>query len=121
MNAKKLAELTGTAKDTLRYYEKIGLITTPKRNDNGYRIYTKAHIKEIKFIKMAQSVGFTLSTIKEAVPKLANPDPSCPVLKQTIKDQMDAIDDKIRELNQAKGTLSSWLEMTSPKASQQTD
>ncbi len=110
MNAKKIVEITGISKDTLRYYEKIGLITPPQRTDNGYRIYAKAHLKELKFIKMAQSVGFTLSTIKEAIPKLANPDPSCPVLKKTIEDQMLAIEEKIQELNQAKATLNSWLD-----------
>jgi MerR family copper efflux transcriptional regulator len=119
MNAKKIVELTGVAKDTLRYYENIGLITTPKRSDNGYRIYTKGHLKELKFIKMAQSVGFTLSTIKEAIPKLANPDPSCPVLARTIKDHIKAIDSKIAELNQAKTTLISWVERTLPSDKQE--
>lgn len=114
MNAKKIAELTGVAKDTLRYYEKIGLITPPKRHENGYRIYVKAHIKELKFIKMAQSVGFQLSTIKEATPKLANPDPSCPVLANALNTQVKAIDSKIAELNQAKMTLISWMERTLP-------
>jgi DNA-binding transcriptional MerR regulator len=114
MNAKKVAELSGVGKDTLRYYEKIGLITPPKRNNNGYRIYTQHHINELRFIRMAQSVGFPLSTIKEAIPKLANPDPSCPVLKQTLADQIDAIDNKIHELTKAKATLNSWLEKTLP-------
>ena len=111
MNTKKITEITGVAKDTLRYYEKIGLITPPARSDNGYRIYDKIHLKELKFIKMAQSVGFTLATIKLAVPKLSSPDPSCPVLKKTIKDQIEAIEEKIQELNQAKATLTSWLEI----------
>jgi MerR family copper efflux transcriptional regulator len=115
MNANKLSQLTGVAKETLRYYEKVGVITPPERSANGYRIYQDWHIRELKFIKLGQSVGFTLNTIKEAIPKLKNPDPNCPILEKVLSDQVNAIDEKIAELQQAKSTLNVWLARNSGK------
>lgn len=112
MRAHQLAEKSGVAKDTLRYYEKIGVITAPRRNANGYRSYNDTHVKELKFIKFAQSVGFPLTKIKKAIPFLANPDPNCPILQATIREQVEQIDSKIQELQSARETLLRWIVKT---------
>jgi DNA-binding transcriptional MerR regulator len=109
MKANEIAKLTGLAKDTLRYYEQIGLISTPPRNANGYRDYPNSCLEELKFIKMAQSVGFTLSEIKPAIPFLANPKPGCPLLTKAMVDQIERIEEKITELQTSKETLHRWL------------
>ena len=89
----------------MRYYEQIGVISSPPRGDNGYRDYPESCLEEIKFIKMAQSVGFTLNEIKPAIPFLANPKPSCPLLTKAIVDQIERIEEKIT----SKSTLNRWL------------
>nr|WP_136251779.1 MerR family transcriptional regulator [Ningiella ruwaisensis] len=61
MRASEIAKLMGISKDTLRFYEREALISIPERGDNNYRRYTAEHVKQIKFIKYAQSAGFTLS------------------------------------------------------------
>ena len=109
MQARKLSELSGISKDTIRYYEKIGLITQPARTDNGYRQYADTHLRQLKFIKYAQSVGFSLSKIKLAIPHLENPKPDCPILQEAIKEQLAEIDKKIEELTNAKSTLNKWI------------
>ena len=109
MRAKALASATGISKDTLRYYEKEGVISAPLRDDNGYRNYTETHVKQIKFVRYAQSVGFTLKKIKLAIPHLDDPKPDCPLLQAAIREQLEAIDQKIGELSQAKATLSKWI------------
>lgn len=109
MKAHEIVKQTGIAKDTLRYYEKIGVISTPQRTSNGYRYYSAQHVRELKFIKFAQSVGFPLTKIKLAIPHLANPDPFCPILQATIQEQVSHIDAKIAELETAKQTLLKWL------------
>ncbi|MDC0602456.1 MerR family transcriptional regulator [Aliiglaciecola sp.] len=113
MKANELAKIADVGKDTLRYYEKIGLISTPPRSSNGYREYPDSCLEELKFIKMAQSVGFTLSEIKPAIPFLANPDPGCPLLTNAMTNQIQRIDQKIEELETAKSTLLRWLEKLS--------
>lgn len=109
MRANEVTKLTGVGKDTLRYYEKIGLISTPPRNTNAYRDYPNSCLEELKFIKMAQSVGFTLNEIKPAIPFLANPKPGCPLLTKAMVDQIERIEEKIVELETSKGTLKRWL------------
>jgi DNA-binding transcriptional MerR regulator len=109
MKANEIVSKTGIAKDTLRYYEKLGVISAPQRAANGYRHYSEQHIKELKFIKFAQSVGFPLSKIKLAIPHLDNPNPSCPILLATIREQVNHIEQKMTELHAAKQTLLKWL------------
>lgn len=115
MKANEFAKIAGVGKDTLRYYEKIGLISTPPRGPNGYREYPDSCLEELKFIKMAQSVGFTLNEIKPAIPFLADPNPGCPLLTNAMTNQIQRIDQKIAELETAKSTLHRWLEkLTTP-------
>lgn len=113
MKASELAKRADVAKDTLRYYEKIGLISTPPRGTNGYRDYPESCLDELRFIKMGQSVGFTLSEIKPAIPFLANPVPGCPLLTSAMTNQIKRIEQKIEELETAKSTLHRWLEKLS--------
>jgi MerR family mercuric resistance operon transcriptional regulator len=109
MQASELAKSHEVSKDTLRYYERTGLITKPKRTSNGYRIYGAEHERQLKFIKFAQSAGFPLSKIKEAIPFLDSPQPNCPRLKAAIDEQLHAIEAKMEELKTAKSTLLKWM------------
>ena len=109
MNAKEITELTGISRDTLRYYEKEGLLGKVERSANGYRRYSPVNVKQLKFIRYAQSVGFPLSKIKLAIPHLENPKPDCPLLQQAVREQLAAIDEKMEELLKAKETLSKWI------------
>ncbi|MCC2607243.1 MerR family transcriptional regulator [Planctobacterium marinum] len=110
MRSEQLAEIANVGKDTLRYYEKIGLLTPPPRGANGYRRYSKENLNELKFIKLAQSVGFTLNEIKPAIAFVNNPQPGCPRLRQAIEDKLTEIELRIEELNQSKAKLRRWME-----------
>ena len=110
MRAEQLAEKSGVSKDTLRYYEKIGLLSKPARGANGYRQYSQDNFYQLKFIKLAQSVGFTLQEIKPAIPFVNNPQPGCPQLRKAINDKLQEIDERIAQLDNAKVTLQSWME-----------
>lgn len=108
MRSEQLSERTGVAKDTLRYYEKIGLLPKPERGANGYRRYTQENYYQLKFIKLAQSVGFTLKEIKPAIPFVNNPQPGCPHLRGAIELKLLEIDQRIEELSAAKEKLTHW-------------
>lgn len=71
MNIGKLAAATGVSPDTLRYYEKEGLIEPPSRSASGYRQYDDAHVARVRFVRSAQALGFTLGEIRGIVPRLA--------------------------------------------------
>ena len=61
----KLAALAETSTDTLRYYEREGLIEPTERSQGGYRLYDKESARRIRFIKHAQQCGFTLTEIRD--------------------------------------------------------
>ncbi|WP_100658578.1 MerR family transcriptional regulator [Alteromonas flava] len=113
MQASEVAKRAGVNKDTLRYYEQLGVISAPKRAANGYREYSEETLEELRFIKLAQSVGFTLQEIKPAIPFVQNPIPGCPKLTQAITQQLARIDDKLAELARSRQTLLRWLDKLS--------
>lgn len=65
MNISKVAKATGLTAKTIRYYESIGLISSPVRSDNGYRSYTDASLRELRFVKRARETGFNLEECQE--------------------------------------------------------
>jgi DNA-binding transcriptional MerR regulator len=60
----ELAERAGTSTDTVRYYERLGLMTTPSRADNGYRCYSTTDLGRLQFIRRAKRLGLTLDEIR---------------------------------------------------------
>lgn len=94
-------------KETIRYYEKIGLLEDTKRDSNGYRIYTDDDIERIKFILMAKEYDFTLKEIAILLKKVF---PKSSALKQDeiieiVDDKIDEIDKKIDELRLTRKVL----------------
>ena len=65
LTRKQLADQSGVGLETLRYYEREGLILEPPRTESGYRQYPLETAKRIRFIKRAQGLGFTLPEVKE--------------------------------------------------------
>lgn len=108
MQIKELVDRAEISRDTLRYYEKLDLISKPARKTNGYRNYPESTLRELKFIKLAQSVGFTLAEIKPAIPFVGKPRPDCPTLAAAIEKQLNQIDEKIAELEIARTKLQEW-------------
>lgn len=97
------------SRDTLRHYEREGVITAPCRLGNGYRDYPERVLEEIRFIRLGQSVGLALSVIRRAIPYLAAPNFGCPELRTVLEVQMTSIDEQLGKLNAAKARLSKWL------------
>ncbi len=60
-----LCRSTGMTKDTIRFYEKIGLLIEVKRKANGYKDYSENHVEQLKLLRHAKELGFTLNEIKE--------------------------------------------------------
>jgi DNA-binding transcriptional MerR regulator len=109
MKAKDVAKSAEISKETLRYYEKIGLISVPARQENGYRSYDHHVLEELRFIKLGQTVGFTLNEIKIAIPSLKTPNPKCPQLILALEQQLVRVNEKMVELGDAKMLLTRWL------------
>lgn len=71
MNISQLAKAVGVSTDTVRYYEKQGLLGAAQRQENGYRRYAQADIGQVRFVRGAQALGFSLAEIRTILPQLA--------------------------------------------------
>lgn len=63
----ELAERAGTSTDTVRYYERLGLLAVPSRSDNGYRRYSAANLGQLQFIRRAKRLGLSLEDIRRLI------------------------------------------------------
>ncbi|WP_421774942.1 MerR family transcriptional regulator [Gracilimonas sp.] len=112
----KIGEVARRAKvnkETVRYYEKRNLIPDPDRRRSGYRIFTKRHIDQIKFIKRAQELGFTLNEIKELLELRMKEDTSCHEIKKEAEVKYKDVVTKIEDLQRIKETLTSLIDSCS--------
>jgi DNA-binding transcriptional MerR regulator len=108
MSALTIGQLARRAEvnvETLRYYERRGLLSTPERRASGYRQYGASDLARVRSIRRAQRLGFTLNEILELLPILGRPRPSCASLKRHAQRKMAELTRQIRELEQARSAL----------------
>lgn len=107
MNISQLAKMLNISTDTVRYYEKQGLISPPQRQDNGYRTYTEAHAGAVRFVRGAQALGFSLNEIRAILPQLAQGKFGRADIEQQLQTKMAQIDAHIKQLQTLKKELAS--------------
>ncbi len=95
MQIKLLETRSGLPRDTLRFYERTGLITAPRRLANGYRDYDEHTLAELRFIVTAREVGFTLAEIKTAIPHLKAPPKRCRALLDGLRQRRLAVTEQM--------------------------
>jgi MerR family Zn(II)-responsive transcriptional regulator of zntA len=106
MRIGELSKSTGFKVETLRYYEKLNLLEPISRTEAGYREYDSESLKQLRFIKQAKSVGFSLSEIAELLTLRVERDQhSCGDVKQIAEQKIDQIDCKINELDKMRKAL----------------
>ncbi|MDD5410369.1 MAG: MerR family transcriptional regulator [Methylobacter sp.] len=91
----KLAKQADVTIETIRYYQRIGLLKEPDKPDNGYRQYTDDAIARIRFIKRAQQIGFTLKEIAEL---LSLDGSHCADVRKIAEQKYQQIDQQIKDL-----------------------
>ncbi|KXF80389.1 Zn(2+)-responsive transcriptional regulator [Enterovibrio coralii] len=102
----QLAKLSGVSGDTLRFYEKVGLITPSSRSESGYRLYGEDAISRVHFILKAKRIGLTLEDIQEMLEiRLEASQHSCAEVKGITQKKLDEIDQKIAELTEIRTAL----------------
>jgi DNA-binding transcriptional MerR regulator len=105
MNISQLAKACDISADTVRYYEKQGLLAAPARLENGYRSYEPAQVEQLRFIRGAQALGFSLQEIRAILPLLAQGKFGRPQIEQQLQTKMAQIDAHIAQLQQLKTEL----------------
>lgn len=107
-----VAEQTGLSAPTIRYYESIGLIAAPARSTTGYRRYTDTTVEELRFIKKAQALGFSLEEIGEILKLSRAGDTPCAHVLDLSRRHLAALDQRIQQLirfrDQLAGEVAKW-------------
>ena len=87
----ELGRATGVDVETIRYYEKIGLLPRPARRDNGYRAYGPAHVERLAFIRHARALDIALADIQRLLDFLAHPERDCGDIDRLIDAQLERV------------------------------
>jgi MerR family mercuric resistance operon transcriptional regulator len=105
MTTSQLARESNVNLETIRYYERRGLIPKPPRNASGYRQYSQEDIARTKFIKRAQALGFSLREILEIFSLRMEPGTTCGDMKARVEAKIDEVEHKIDDLRQIREAL----------------
>ncbi|MFS0726318.1 Hg(II)-responsive transcriptional regulator [Paenibacillus timonensis] len=100
-----ISKLSNVNKETLRYYERKGLIPEPVRSDAGYRLYPEETINRILFIKRIQELGFTLSEIDKLLGVVDKDDVRCADMNDFVVQKLEDVRLKIRDLQRIETML----------------
>lgn len=103
----RLAKAADVHVETVRYYQRRGLLSAPART-TGIRHYTEADAEQLRFIKRAQSIGFTLSEVEALLALRAKP--SCPDSRALAARKLALVEERLRELRQLRRELTAWID-----------
>jgi len=93
-----IARLLGLTADTLRYYEKIGLLPRVSRNGSGLRSYTERDVSRLRFIQRAQKMGFSLAEIAQLLAMRDNPQRARESVRKLTAAKFDEVEARLQEL-----------------------
>lgn len=107
----QLAQKTGLSRDTIRFYEKIGLVVPSQRKPgNGYKEYDDATIERLILITQAKALGFTLHEIKQGIDAWQNGELSHDEKTQIMHGKIEQVNEKIQQLYNIKSYLITKLD-----------
>jgi len=102
------------SREAIRFYERRGLLATPQRLPNDYRVYPEGVIDALKFIRAAQELGFSLEEIRQAMPLLVGGGRHSVRVRGLIKAKLGALEDRIARLRSLHRRLLDLFERCAP-------
>lgn len=100
-----LSEATGVNIETIRYYEKIGLMPAPPRTEGRQRVYEAAHLKRLAFIRRGRELGFSLDQVRELLGLVRGHEMTCAEVKTMTDAHITDIHRKVRDLRKLERVL----------------
>ena len=116
MKIQEFAQTTGLSTKTIRYYESIGILSSPKRMSNGYRDYNKQDVERARFVAGIRSLDLGLDEIKELLAMRDRREAPCRTLLDLIEQKANEIEERIRLLQEMEVDLRKlcWLGLKFP-------
>lgn len=117
------AKESGLSIDTIRYYERLGLVEKPIRSEGGFRLHPTQTVEKLKFIKKAQSFGLTLSEIKQIIRQSERGlDSCCGYVSKLFQRKLEELEVKMTELRRIqrglKDLMKQWIPLEKAKTKQ---
>jgi MerR family transcriptional regulator, copper efflux regulator len=109
MTVGQVARLAGVGVETVRFYEKNGLLEAPTRKASGYRVYDEGTIRRLQFIQRAKTIGFTLSEIRELLSLRTSSAEPCDDVRKQVEAKITEIEGKVALLLGMKQVLGRLL------------
>lgn len=109
MRTGQVARQAGVNVETLRYYERRGLLAAPPRESSGYRAYSTDAVRVVRFVKRAQELGYSLDDV-EALIDLASGGPDgCEVVQRLTEERIAELNRRLADLKAMRGSLQRLL------------
>jgi DNA-binding transcriptional MerR regulator len=106
----ELASLAGVSTDTLRHYERKGVLARPRRSANGYRVYPAGAIERVQLIRRALCVGFTLDELTQILREREKGNTPCQKVRALAAGKLAEVETRLKELMMIRDELRSTLE-----------
>jgi Cu(I)-responsive transcriptional regulator len=104
-----LAKATGTRVETIRYYERAGLLSAPGRTSGNYRAYGPAHLNRLSFVRRARDLGFTIEQVRELLDLADDRDRPCGAVDAIAREHLAEVERKIADLNALRRELAELI------------
>lgn len=105
----QLARQTETKAETIRYYEKIGLLAPPPRSAGNYRFYSESDAQRLRFVRRTRELGFAIEQIRELMAFSNHSERDCSTVDNVVKAHVHDIEGKIRDLQALQAELSKMI------------
>lgn len=105
MKIGEISQHSAVAVETIRYYEKIGLLPTPERDASGYRAYRRAHLDRLLFIKRCRNLDMAQDEIRELIRLSENPEADCQQVDELLASHLSHVRERLTELTNLENTL----------------
>lgn len=109
MRIGELARATGTKAETIRYYEREGILPAAGRTDSNYRDYSDEHLATLTFVRRARELGFSMAQVRELLALSDHDDKPCQDVDQLVQQQLVEVERKIADLTSLHGELHDLL------------
>lgn len=100
-----LGKATGVNIETIRYYERIGLLPEPERTPAGYRQYGPEHLRRLSFIRKGRDLGFQIEAIRALLRLAEHPENACQDADRLASEHLVEVERKIQELGRLRDAL----------------
>lgn len=101
----ELARRTGSNLETVRYYEKIGLLPKPPRNANDYRVYDESHVRRLRFVLRGRELGFSIEEVRGLLELVDGGNHTCGEVKARTERHLTDVRTKIADLRRIEAIL----------------